>query len=199
MSSHLILAQLGEMKSKKKKKKQRQKYASLLEGMNEDEEAQNMEITFTSGLSEKVEDLVEQVKRNKEEEESVFHKQLRLKKEKKRKQRHEGASSENPEDSDDEIIGQHQTLPKLSKKAQPKASKMDDELRRQNLELLVMEENLSRPNAQKKATDSKATKVNKRASKKKKKKAQEAFDVDLDDRRFIAIANSPDYAQDPTR
>ena len=194
-----MLAQLGEMKSKKKKKKQRQKYASLLEGMNKDEEAQNMEITFTSGLSEKVEDLVEQVKRNKEEEESVFHKQLRLKKEKKRKQRHEGASSENPEDSDDEIIGQHQTLPKLSKKTQPKASKMDDELRRQNLELLVMEENLSRPNAQKKATDSKATKVNKRASKKKKKKAQEAFDVDLDDRRFIAIANSPDYAQDPTR
>ncbi|KDP39086.1 hypothetical protein JCGZ_00843 [Jatropha curcas] len=197
-----------------KKIKKRDKYRALIEagdgsdGENE-EEGQDMEITFHTGLEGLSKRLLE---RKDKKSESVWEATLREKREKKaaRRKRSKHSSEEDSSDSDDEMreeaddfFVEEPSIKKGKKDAQVKSKKevkqlqdtdKEAEASRAELELLLADEN---------GADTGPKGYNMKRKKAKGKRKKEVPDenkiptVDYDDR-FSALFTSPLYALDPT-
>lgn len=206
---------VAQDRSSKKQKKQ-DLYRALLqsgdgsEGSDQDnEENQDMEITFNTGL----EDLSKRILEKKDRKsESVWEAYLRKRREKKksRKNRSKNSSEDESSDSDKEPIEEsddffvEESFAKGSKKNRGKNTekeKQDEEMAKEaeasraELELLLADD---------KGTDANLKGYNLKRKKLKGKKGKEAPDegkipaVNYDDPRFAPLFNSPLFALDPT-
>lgn len=201
-------------RSSKKQKKQ-DLYRALLqsgdgsEGSDQDEEEnQDMEITFNTGL----EDLSKRILEKKDRKsESVWEAYLRKRREKKksRKNRSKNSSEDESSDSDEEHIeesddffveesvakGSKKTRSKNADKEKQEEMAKEAEASRAELELLLADD---------KGTDANLKGYNLKRKKLKGKRGKEAPDeeklpaVDYDDPRFAPLFNSPLFALDPT-
>ncbi|KAL9245628.1 hypothetical protein vseg_019254 [Gypsophila vaccaria] len=202
----------GNQDPSEKKKKKADMYRALVQsgdGLEEEDEGQNMEVTFATGL----EDISKKILEKKEKgSETVFEAYLRKKKEKKdaKKKKSKNSSDDDSDDSDDQepvedaddffeeapSAGKNKKDKQLKKKREEKAMlEKEAETSRAELELLLADGN----DANKKL---KGYKI--KQKKTKGKKGQEAADetnlptVDANDPRFSALFNNPGYALDPT-
>lgn len=206
---------VAQDRSTKKQKKQ-DLYRALLqsgdgsEGSDQDnEENQDMEITFNTGL----EDLSKRILEKKDRKsESVWEAYLRKRREKKksRKNRSKNSSEDESSDSDKEPIEEsddffvEESFAKGSKKNRGKNTekeKQDEEMAKEaeasraELELLLADD---------KGTDANLKGYNLKRKKLKGKKGKEAPDegkipaVNYDDPRFAPLFSSPLFALDPT-
>ena len=205
------------------------KYKSLLQGsdseQDKEDENEEMEITFIPGLSQKAVDLLEKKKEmDNRKNETVFEAQLRKQKEKKKERK---KKKEDDVDSDDLLVDpneeervdieqdpffqldenfvdepQESLEPTMKSKKGKKRSLKDDNTStsRQELELLVMDEQDS------KHFDIKSViKSEKLAKIKRKKRKQEAihgdvqddFTLNLNDSRFTNVLQDHQFAIDP--
>eukprot|EP01116_Phalansterium_solitarium_P019036 TRINITY_DN5207_c0_g1_i1.p1 TRINITY_DN5207_c0_g1~~TRINITY_DN5207_c0_g1_i1.p1 ORF type:complete len:854 (-),score=402.61 TRINITY_DN5207_c0_g1_i1:116-2677(-) len=199
-----------ETVSTDKKAKIRKKFQSLIESIRpEEDEGEDMEITFTPGLSEQAEGLVEKLHTDEaRKDETVFEKNMRKMKEKKkerRKQRREAAAADDDKLIDDDEPAGKKAGKKGKKKALPAALTPEEEQQRKQLELLMMPEDGKAK--VKKGYNLSTLELEAATSKRKKKKfadkmakstAQTAFELDLKDERFSDLYNRPEYAMDPT-
>eukprot|EP01135_Chromosphaera_perkinsii_P002935 Nk52_evm46s230 gene=Nk52_evmTU46s230 len=199
-------------------------YASLLEeikGQNSDDEDQEMEITFESGLSNVGKNLLKQ-KKNRDEEadmsvwDKYLHKKKELKKEKKRnklqeqKSKNDGLYDEDSSrvDMNDpffrDAFGDDFKKPEKSnsKKAVSNEEDLEHEKKRKaELELLMLDEAESKKVDHfnfKEVVEKQTNKKGKKGKKGKTEDAKDDFTVDVKDSRFSALYKSHHYAIDPT-
>lgn len=203
----------GNMKTKKSKVKAKkaEMYRALLQSGDSEEdenEGQDMEVTFNSGL----EDISKKILEKKDKgSETVWEAYLRKKKEKKkaRKFRSKNSSDDESDDSDQEPLDQPDDFfedePSAKSKKATRVKKMREEKRpledearvatAAELELLLADEKGAENNL-------KGYKI--KMKKVKGKKDKEAIDeeklptIDYDDPRFSALFSNPGFALDPT-
>lgn len=195
-------------KSKKKSDekidpKRRDKYRALLGALDQDEEEQqDMEITFVPGLSEKVQGLLDA----KDNPDAL-----------KRKRKREPAPKtlESDEDSDffegaGEFDGDRHSEDEEAErrkrggnKKKARGGKKTEEERRQEAELalLTLDEDIHRAAHKRTADDATGGKPKGRSARRAKarEEAKAAADLDLKDPRFRELVTSPEFAIDPTR
>ncbi|KAJ3309830.1 pre-rRNA-processing protein esf1 [Boothiomyces sp. JEL0838] len=197
------------------------KYKALLGDDDEQDEGEEMEITFAPGLSEKAAKRLEEIKEEKERaNETVFEANLRKQREKKKakKAAQNQEESESERDDLDDPFFQHDfgsdfdepKVEKKSKKAEKK--KMDKQERlekaksRAELELLMMNEDNKVAGDHFSAKD--VIKAEKSKNKKQKKKqlkklanleTQDDFQMDLSDPRFSSLITNHEFFIDPTK
>ncbi|KAK9678823.1 hypothetical protein RND81_11G235000 [Saponaria officinalis] len=202
----------GDQDPSEKRKKKADMYRALIQsgdGLEEEDEGQNMEVTFTTGL----EDISKKILEKKEKgSETVFEAYLRKKKEKRdaRKNKSKNSSDDDSDGSDDQEpvedpddFFEEAPSAEKSKKDKQRKKKREEktELEKQaekstaELELLLAEED---------GVNKKPKGYKIKQKKAKGKKGQETADetnlptVDVDDPRFSALFNNPGYALDPT-
>lgn len=155
-----------------------EKYRALLFGSggnqnNTDSEQEDMQVTFSAGLTSKAEDLLEErAKKEKEQEMSVFEHERMLKKQKKK------------------------TMTKKSKQEETSHEEEEDKsgvATEKELSLLLMDNDTDNLNHF--DYDEIVKKSNKN---KNKKESTDNFEIDVSDERFNAIFNDSKYAIDPT-
>jgi hypothetical protein len=193
-----------------------EKYRALLNESDSQDENQEMEITFTPGITEKATKAIEEKKRLEIlKDETVFEKYLRERKEKKLAKRKPKAqdtledSDSVPEAENDPFFRHEFDEKEIEEKPKKKKLKAnnkkghteteDQKRDREDLELLLMEE---------KARDSKhftvkdVLKAQKPKTKKKRKpetlEHQEGFELNLTDPRFADVLENHQMAIDPT-
>ena len=181
-----------QSKNKKRKKKVRAKYKSLLEeSLPQQELQEDMEVTFTPGLSKNIEDVVNR-SLNKPADTSVWDEFLRKRSEKKKLKKKE--RKQNEEEGEDNNNNKGKSKGKGGKK-----SKEEEEREKAELELLLLSRN-SKPkkkSAQETGDDSKKKKGKK--GKKGKGEEEDDFFFDVQDSRFDAMYSKlQDFDIDPT-
>ncbi|XP_048229987.1 pre-rRNA-processing protein ESF1 isoform X2 [Ricinus communis] len=198
-----------------RKEKKRDKYRALIQSGDgsdgeDEEEGQEMEITFNTGLEGLSKRILE--KRDKKSE-TVWEAHLRKQQEKKkaRKKRSKYSSEDESSDADEEMIEEandffveEPSIKKGKKDAQAKGNKEEKQLldtdkeaeaSKAELELLLADDN---------EIDNGIKGYNLKRKKAKGKRGKEVPDenklptVDYDDPRFSALFNSPLFALDPT-
>lgn len=196
-----------ELTIEQKREKIREKYKALLEGLDsQSKEAEDMEITFTPGLGESVEKLLEKKKKEEVcykllknflnslfqeiEDETVYETSRRLKKERKKERRKQKLQEEQEE--------QEQGLSKKKKKKKNEAITKEEEKEKAKLELLTIDEH---PNVVEEVSqESKQSKSKKKKFGKKDIEKQDNFDINelTQDERFTSLYTHPDFAVDRT-
>ncbi|GAB4848435.1 hypothetical protein Ancab_003132 [Ancistrocladus abbreviatus] len=195
-----------------KKNKKRDIYRALLQsgdGSEEDDnEAQDMEVTFNTGL----EDLSKQILEKKDKKsETVWETYLRKRKEKKkaRKNRSKHSSDDESDDTDQEPSEQHpsdffEEEPAPVKKEKVGRSRKENQLLETDKEAQASQAELELLLADDNGTDNNLKGYKIKSKKAKGKKVKEAInedkipDVDYDDPRFSALFKNPLFALDPT-
>lgn len=196
----------------------RNKYQALLtaDDQEADDKAQEMEITFVPGLSEKAAALIDKKKEEEEHKnESVFEAYRRKQKEKKKAKN--ASKSSKPQESEDDMTDrpdfeddffQQGLKPKKSnsnapnKKSRAEKAKEDSKSKAE-LELLLMDDKETHSrhfDVKSVLKDEKAKnkKSNKRKSKPIAGDVQDDFQMNLEDSRFSAVYDSHHFAIDPT-
>ncbi|KAJ3271365.1 pre-rRNA-processing protein esf1 [Terramyces sp. JEL0728] len=196
------------------------KYKALLGDDEDEDEGEDMEITFAPGLSEKAAKRLEEIKEEKERgNETVFEANLRKQREKKKakkatKQTAKEESESERDDMDDPFFqhdfGSDFDEPKIEKKKEKKKTDKQERLEkaksRAELELLMMSEDNKAAGDHFSAKD--VIKAEKSKNKKQKKKqlkkmanleTQDDFQMDLNDSRFTSLLTDHEYFIDPTK
>lgn len=180
----------------------REKYRSLLGNMfdkgkvGKDDEPEDVEITFTPGLDDAggEEDSNE---KDEGEDESTIDKYKR--KEKERKQRRlERMKERKAQEGEEEGEGEKkdETTSVSGKKAQRKAEAEARAKKAAELELLMMDDNLTSADVEREKRASEKNKMKK--GKKNSKKDEVEAEVNSSDPRFQAMFENPEFAVDPT-